>query len=208
MLTLWGRLTSVNVQRVAWVLAETGLEYARIDTGGAFGGLDDQEYLAMNPNRRVPTLKDGSLVLWESNAICRYLVDAYRGPLATAHKARADMWMEWFQNGPYAPFIEMFYQTVRLPAAQRDAAVLQQALDRLHGHFDIAEAALAKSAYLTGDTLSLADVPFGTCLYRYFTCDFARGDYPNIKAYYDRLTSRAAYRDTVVVDYSSLRPPG
>ena len=68
---LWGRATSYNVQKVAWVLQELNLPYDRIDAGGAYGGLDDAHYVAMNPNRRVPTLIEGDLVLWESNAICR-----------------------------------------------------------------------------------------------------------------------------------------
>ena len=74
---LWGRATSYNVQKVAWVLQELNLPYDRIDAGGAFGGLDDAHYVAMNPNKRVPTFIEGDLVLLESNAICRYLVDTH-----------------------------------------------------------------------------------------------------------------------------------
>ncbi|MEP5376744.1 MAG: glutathione S-transferase N-terminal domain-containing protein, partial [Hyphomicrobiales bacterium] len=79
-LKLWGRATSYNVQKVAWIIAELDLSCPRIDAGGAFVGLDDPEYIAMNPNKRVPTLIDGDLVLWESNSICRYLVNAYGKP--------------------------------------------------------------------------------------------------------------------------------
>ena len=59
MLKIWGRTTSSNVQKVLWCCAELGIEYERVDLGGPFGGNRYPEYLAMNPNGRVPTIKDG-----------------------------------------------------------------------------------------------------------------------------------------------------
>jgi len=76
-LTVWGRANSVNVQKVLWCLRELDLGFQRIDAGMAFGRNHDPDYLAMNPNARVPTLVDGDFVLWESNSIMRYLVLAY-----------------------------------------------------------------------------------------------------------------------------------
>lgn len=73
MLKIWGRTNSINVQKVMWAVGELGLEHERIDVGGEHGGLDTSAYGAMNPNRRVPTLQDGSFALWESNVIVRYL---------------------------------------------------------------------------------------------------------------------------------------
>lgn len=208
MRTLWGRMTSINVQKVAWVLAESNLAYERIDAGGVFGGLDNDHYRALNPTGRVPTLVEGDLQLWESNAICRHLVHANGGPLSPAtdaDRARADMWMEWFQNGIYRAFIQMFYQTVRLPSAKRDPQALADALEILHRHFLIAESALATTPFLSGEKLSLADIPFGSCLYRYFIIDIDRPDLPNIAAYYANLTGRKPYQDSVMIDFSSLR---
>ena len=210
MLKLWGRRTSINVQKVLWVLAESGLEASREDVGGSFGGLDTDGYAAMNPTRRVPTLRDGDLVLWESNAICRYLVDRHGGPLrqqGPAARAQADMWMEWFQNAVYAPFITTFHQTVRLPPADRNPDMLAAALDDLHDRFGIFEAALGGNDFILGDRLCLGDIPFGSCLYRYFTLDIPRRSFPRIEAYYDRLVQNPVYREAVMVDYSSLRAP-
>ena len=76
-ITLYGRKTSVNVQKAVWVLEELRVPYAQIEVGLNFGGVDTPEYLAMNPNGLVPTLKDGELVLWESHAIVRYLSATY-----------------------------------------------------------------------------------------------------------------------------------
>ena len=209
-LKLWGRATSYNVQKVAWVLAELGLECPRIDAGGAFGGLDDPDYVALNPNKRVPTLMDGALVLWESNTICRYLVNAY----ASSHlfgrdhlqdHARADMWMDWFQSTVYANSIALFYQTVRLPPSKRSIEKKEACLAALSEAFSIFEDSLNDRRFILGDQLSLGDIPMGAFLYRYFTMDIARPDLPNIARYYSDLSQRPTYQNAVMVDYSSLR---
>src|SRR5579859_7715663 len=77
MLRLWGRANSSNVMKVIWLLEELRLPYERIDVGGPFGGTDTAEYRAMNPNGLVPTLEEDGFILWESNAILRYICSAY-----------------------------------------------------------------------------------------------------------------------------------
>ncbi|CUH68057.1 Glutathione S-transferase GstB [Thalassovita gelatinovora] len=207
---LWGRTTSVNVQKVLWTLEELGLDYDRLDAGGAFGGLDTAEYAALNPTRRVPTLLDGELVIWESNVIVRYLARAYGdGTLAgatAAETARADMWMEWFQNNPYSDFIALFYQTVRLPQSQRDPAALDRAVKGLTDHFRVLDAHLSDRPYVAGDRFSMGDITVGASLWRYYRMDFDRPALPALAEYYDRLGQRAAYRSTVMTSYDSLRP--
>ena len=73
MLKIWGRITSINVQKVVWCCDEMGLAYERIDAGGTYGKTKSPEYLAMNPNSLVPTIEDEGFILYESNAIVRYL---------------------------------------------------------------------------------------------------------------------------------------
>lgn len=207
---LWGRKTSVNVQKVLWALEELGLDYERLDAGGAFGGLDDPAYLAMNPMRKVPTLVDGDLVIWESNAVVRYLARAYGGPLAgrdPVEAGRADMWMEWFQNNPYPQFIALFYQLVRLPRDERDAAKRDHAIKVVSENFAILDRHLSDRDFVSGNTFTMGDIPVGSALYRYYTMDFDRPNLPALAAYYDRLSQRPAYRETVMTSYDSLRAP-
>lgn len=210
MLKLWGRATSYNVQKVAWVLAELDLDHTRIDAGGAFGGLDDPDYIALNPNKRVPTLIDGDLVLWESNAICRYIVDAYatyptlKCRTATKH-GQADMWMEWFQSTVYTNSIAIFYQTVRLPPSKRSVQKRNALLCALTEALGIFEASLKDRQFILGDHLTLGDIPTGAFLYRYYTMDIERPHLPHLERYYEDLKKRSAYQDAVMVDYSSLR---
>ncbi len=91
MLKIWGRKTSSNVQKVLWCCGELDIPFERVDIGGPFGGNQDTEYLALNPNGLVPTIQDGDLILWESNTICRYLAATRHGerlyPSAPAARA-------------------------------------------------------------------------------------------------------------------------
>ena len=77
MLKIYGRASSANVQKVTWLCTEIGLPYERQDVGGEYGGNDQDWYLKLNPNGRVPTIDDGGYVLWESNAIIRYLAEKH-----------------------------------------------------------------------------------------------------------------------------------
>lgn len=209
---LLGRRTSVNVQKVMWTLGELDLSVEQVDLGGQYGGLDTPEYRALNPTGKVPTLIDGDLTLWESNAIVRYLVAAYGkgrlGSASPAEMARADMWMEWVQNGVYADFITVFIHGFRLPPSQRDMALCEAALGRLNESMALVEARVSTQDYMEGAELSMGDIPVGACLYRYYTMEIARPDLPALAAYYDRLCAREAYRSHVMVPYDVLRLPG
>jgi hypothetical protein len=65
MLKVWGRRSSFNVQKVMWLIGELGLAHEHIDAGGAFGGLDTPDFLAMNPHGRVPVIRDELATVWD-----------------------------------------------------------------------------------------------------------------------------------------------
>jgi glutathione S-transferase len=206
---LWGRATSVNVQKVLWALAELELDIDRIDAGGAYGGLDTDNYGAKNPNRRVPTLEDEDLVLWESNAIVRYLSSAYgRGilrPNEPKQAAVADQWMEWMQTTLSPVFIPLFWEAVRKPPSQRSAERVAQLADEAGRAYAILDARLADAQWLGGASFSMGDIPAGATLYRWFTMDISRPDLPRLAEWYDRLSRRPAYQATVMTSYDALR---
>ena len=113
MIKVWGRNTSANVQKVMWAVGEIGLPHERIDIGGPFGKNREPAYLAMNPNGLVPTLEeDDGFLLWESNAIVRYLAAKHRAgvlePADLRGQARANAWMDWqlsvLRTGDHAMF--------------------------------------------------------------------------------------------------------
>jgi glutathione S-transferase len=90
-LTVLGRHSSSNVQKVLWTLIELGAPYRCEELGGKFGRTFDPSYLALNPNGTVPTVIDGDFVIWESNTVCRYLANRYGEtslyPSAPRHRA-------------------------------------------------------------------------------------------------------------------------
>ena len=213
MLTIHGRNTSSNVQAVMWAIAELDLPHERLDVGGAFGGNQEPAFLAMNPMGRVPVLQDGALTMFESQAILRYLCAQYGGgrlwPADPAARAPIDQWMEWSKVS-IAPSViyKVFWQMIRVSAAERDHGRVAEGVADLKPLMAIANAQIAQHSWLAGPEFSLADISFGTQLFRYFTVDFERADLPELRAYYDRLCTRPAYAEHVMVSYEALRVPG
>ena len=209
MITVWGRSTSSNVQIAMWAIGELGLAHERIDWGGKFGGNDDPDYRAMNPNGLIPTIKDGDLVLWESAAILRYLGARYGDeafwPTDPAVRARLDMWAEWIKTTFAQALMQVFWQIVRTPKAERSPDALAAGAARLRQLAPMLDARLGQGPWMNGADFSFADVMVGHGLYRYFTLDFDRTAAPNLDAYYARLQERPAFREHAMVSYESLR---
>ncbi|MCB1386308.1 MAG: glutathione S-transferase family protein [Nitratireductor sp.] len=211
MLRIFGRKTSSNVQTVMWAVGELGLEHERIDVGGPFGGTDTAEFRAMNPNGLVPVIEDDGLVVFESNAITRYLAarhGAASGLWSDDPRVNAigDMWMEWAKTTVYPVLIPgIFITLVRTPSKDRDPVRFEAQRKQLAAVMAIADGQLEKHGFLAGDALSVADFTFGTLLYRYFTLEFERADLPALRAYYDRLVARPAYREHAMIDYAFMK---
>lgn len=211
MLTIWGRTTSSNVQLVMWAVGELGLVHERIDAGHVFGGLDTEDYGAMNPNRLVPTLRDGDgPAIWESAACLRYLAarygDAAFWPADPATRAVLDMWAEWMKTS-FAPVLatKVFWQMVRTPPEKRDPGTILSGVAALKPLAQRLDARIGDGPWLGGAELSFADVMVGHLLYRYYSLDFDRAETPALDAYYARLKARPAYAEHVMVSYEPLR---
>ncbi len=196
MRTLLGRANSSNVMKVIWLLEELGLPYERVDIGGPFGGTDTPDYRARNPNGVVPTLVEDEFVLWESNAILRYLASQHGTPLwpTDAHaRAHVDQWMDWLQTTLGPPQSIVFQGLIRIAPEKRDMAAIGAAADKLRRFYGMLETALQKHDYIAGPALSLADIAIGVHAHRWFSFDLARPDHPHLRAWYDRLLTRPVY---------------
>lgn len=202
MLKILGRTTSSNVQKVLWLCDEVGIDYERTDIGGPFGGNDQPEYLAMNPNGRVPTVIDGDFILWESNAIVRYLAAKYAAgswyPDDLQKRARCDQWMDWTVSTLSGAHVPVFQGLIRTPPEQRNMDAIakarvgySKALAMLDGH-------LANNAYIAGDEISVGDIAPAPFTYRWFTLDIEREDYPNLKRWYDQIAARPVFKKHVI----------
>ena len=197
---LLGRANSSNVMKVVWLLEELGLPYEREDVGGAFGGTDTPEYLAMNPNGTVPTLVEGEFVLWESNAILRYLCAANAPgnamwPDDLHARASIDRWMDWETATLVRSQGPLFMGLVRTPPEQRDEAAIRSATAASARLWTILDGILARVPYVAGPVFSLADIPLGVQVHRWFFFPVEKPDLPHLRAWYDQLLQRPAYRD-------------
>ena len=205
---LYGRLSSCNVQKAVWTLEELGLSYERVDAGGQFGGLDTPGFLAMNPHGRVPVLVDGDSVVWESDAIIRYLTARYGSgdlwPQDAAERAGADAWMAWTAAKLYPDWIALFWKLVRTPEPARDVEVIAQHHAAAVAAFAVLDRHLAGRDYVAADHLTMADIPAGMMLYRWFEMDINRPDMPNVEAWYARLRTRPAYRSSICIAFDDL----
>jgi glutathione S-transferase len=209
MLTIWGRRSSFNLQKVMWLVDELGIEHRHIEAGGAFGGLDTPEFRAMNPHGKVPVIDDGGTIVWESHSILRYLAARYGKPAFwnddPAERSRADRWMDWAQATLQPDFlVGVFWGFYRTPEPQRDLAAIRTKVARCTAHFRLLNDILADRPFLGGDSLSLADIPAGTALYRYYGLEIERPSVPHVEAWYERLTRRPAYRKHVMVPFGDL----
>ncbi len=209
MLKVWGRATSSNVQKVMWTIGELGLDHERIDVGASYGGLDTEAYGKLNPNRLVPTLQDGDLTIWESNAIVRYLASKYDAgglwPADPGRRALADQWMDWMTTTLLANFVAVFFGLVRIPPEHRDLPSIDKAIERLNDNYQQIDTHLTGRDFVTGDQLTMGDIPVGMTLYRYHEMPIDRPLLPNVEAWYKRLQQRPAYQDHVMVSYDALR---
>jgi glutathione S-transferase len=210
-LKVWGRKSSSNVQALMWCIGELHLPYERIDAGHVYGVVDTPDYLSMNPNARVPTLVDGdSPPLWETGAILRYLANCYAPddfwPADATARANVDRWAEWAKLNIAGNFTTpVFWRVVRTPPSKRNPAAIDRALAELNRYLAIAESQLSSFRYLAAECLTLADIQFGHCLYRYFDIDIERAELPNLERYYELLSTRPAFREHVMIDYEDLR---
>lgn len=199
---IWGRENSTNVRKVLWSAEELGLAYEHVPAGGAFGIVGSDEYRALNPNGLVPCLEDDGLILWESNAIVRYLAREYgREPFAPADArlwAAADKWMDWTSLSFAAPFRDLFWNLVRCAPDQRDMAAVESGLRQSAQLMAIADQALTRSPWLSGEDFGIGDIPLGSIAYAWFSLPIERPDLQGLQSWYDRLTARAAYRKAVM----------
>lgn len=195
---VWGRTNSINVQKVLWCCGELGLGYERIDAGMQFGVNNTPEYKAMNPNGLVPTIDDDGFVLWESHAIVRYLARKHGlGTLCPSDarmNAEADRWMEWYSTTMWLNLRPVFWNLVRTPPEKRNMTEVAECTAKLGANLAIADAHLARHAYMAGPSFSMGDIPMGVAAYRWFNMPIERPALANFERWYRAICERPAFR--------------
>lgn len=172
---LWGRKTSINVQKVLWCLAELGLEegrdFERIDAGLHFGKNRTPEFLALNPNGLVPMLEDGDIVLWESNTILRYLNSQYdqgkRFPTDIKSQFQSEKWMDWQLGTMWPPLRVAMLGLTRVPEADRNYELIKKSYQEADSWLTLLDQYLKNHSYCSGEQFTIGDIPLALCVSRW-----------------------------------------
>lgn len=191
---LLGRKTSGNVQKVMFLFEELKMPYERVDVGRQFNNTQTPEYLAKNPNAKVPTLEDGNLVIWESNTILRYLAAKAKSPLYPTDPARrtqVERWMDWQLSGLNNPYLAMFREA-KLEADKRGADFAAQLKD-FGAQLSILDKAIG-SGWVAGAEMSLADICLAPIVYRCLRFGVELPALPNLKRWDATVSARDAFK--------------
>ncbi len=193
-LVIWGRTSAINVRKVIWAAEEAGVAYRRIDAGVGYGVVDTAAYQAMNPNGRVPTIDDNGFVLWESNAIVRYLCARYGRddiyPADLHRRMDAERWMDWQTLDvftAYRPAYNVFSRGGDLFTREQAEAALARTL----GLLGILDRRLAGSRYVAGDHFTIGDIPLGIQVDDMMRLGRDMPALDNVKRWYSLLRERS-----------------
>lgn len=193
---IWGRITSINVQKVVWVLSELGLAFDRVEAGRQFGLVDSAPYRRLNPLGLIPTIDDNGFILYESDTIVRYLAASHgKAPFYPADlklRAICDLWTDWQAKNFSPAFRDAFFQIARTPPAEQDPLLLATSLAQSHRLMAVLEQHLSQNAYVAGHEFTYGDIAPGLAVHRWLNLPFERRSFPHVEAYYRRLKARPA----------------
>lgn len=209
---LYGRRSSINVQKVLWCMEELGLkeaaDYTRIDAGLHFGVVNTPEFLKLNPNGLVPTLVDGDLVLWESNTIARYLVDTHRPshllPANVRDRYDVERWMDWQLVTLWPTLRGAFLGLTRTPEAERNMDAIKKSYADASALLKIVETQLNQHAFVTATGFTLADIVIALSVDRWIGLSEQfpdvtgqRPPLPALEVWFKTLSKRASFQATI-----------
>jgi glutathione S-transferase len=197
-LKIYGRANSINVRKVLWAADEIGLAYEREDWGRGFRPLTEEPFASLNPLRAIPVVDDAGVVVRESHVIVRYLADKHGRtdllPNEPQRRADVEAWMDWAATDFYWGVRPVFWNVAVTPGkvapAMVEAGAKEWAL-----RTGLLEAHLAKGhPYVAGTTFTVADIPIGLILNRWYALSFDKPAFPAVHAYFERLKTRPAFR--------------
>jgi glutathione S-transferase len=195
-LKIWGRMSSINVKKAVWTAQELGLDFERIEAGGVHGVVKTAAYVALNPNSQIPMMEDGDYALWESNVISRYLCAKHSPgnfyPENLQDRFDAERWMEWQQTTVNPASRNGFWHLVRLPADQRDPALIAQSNAEVELLMGMLDAQLATRSFMVSERFTMADIPLGCEVHRWFGLPQTREPRPHIERWFAALAARPA----------------
>jgi glutathione S-transferase len=183
--------------RVIWVCKEIGLDYDHVPVETGPAGSRGPDYLAINPNGRLPAIDDDGFILWESLAITMYLAKKHATatlyPATLEGEARTWQWSLWALNEVDRPVNIWSLHALRLPPEDRDPEKRAEALKLLSAPFKVLDAALAGQPYLLGDAFGVVDLNVAAVISRAIEMDLSAT--PHVRDWLHRCLERPAARE-------------
>jgi glutathione S-transferase len=189
-------IARTRAYRALWMAMELGRDYEHLPIEIGDAGARSPEFLAINPNGRLPVIVDDGFVLFESLAITLYLAKKHSGgalyPATLEGEAKAWQWSFWAIAEVDRGVNIWSLHAVRLPPDERDAALREEALKVIAAPFAVLDAALAKAPYLLGNDFTVADLNVAAVISRAIDMDLSAT--PNLKDWLTRCLDRPAAR--------------
>jgi len=194
---------SPSSHKVKAVIHHLKLDVETVNYDFLAGELRSPQYTAINPNGSVPTLVDGELVLWESNAIMQYLADKVpssglfpNDPQRRADVARWQFWELAHFNKAFGTLAFETYAKVKLNIGPTDATLVGPAMTELARRAAVLEQHLRGRRYVVGNAITVADYSLATFESYRTRTPFDWRPYPNINAYFDRIHALDSWAHT------------
>ena len=195
-LKIWGRMSSINVKKVVWTAQELGLDFQRTEAGGKFGVVKTPEYMRLNPNSTVPVIEDEDFTLWESNAIVRYLCAKHSlgqlYPTSLRERFVAEQWMDWQQTTLNPASRTGFWELIRNAPEQRNLSAIAESNAAVESLMAVLDTHLGRHAFMAGDHFTMADIPMGCTVHRWFGLPQQRESRPHIERWFQVVSGRQA----------------
>ena len=206
MLTVYGRKSSANVQKVRWICSEGNLEFKTEIVGGKYGGLTSPEFISLNPNSTIPVLKDGEFILYESNSIIKYISDKFNILKSNTQEKIAlnNQWIDWSSSVFGLNCSHYTLHNILLPIDQRNTTSATEAKEKIYSCLELLNKQLEKTNYLLDNELSLADIPVGCWINRCVVLGLEIAEFKSLEKLYVNLKERSAFRTEV---FATPLPP-
>ncbi len=199
MLTVYGRKSSANVQKVLWICSEGNLEFKTEIVGGKHGGLNSPVFKKLNPNSTIPVLIDEDFILYESNSIIKYISDKFNILQSRSQKQTAlnNQWIDWSSSVFGLNCSTFTAHNILLPEEQRNSKIASEAKKKIYSCFELLNTQLEKHNYLLDNQLSLADIPIGCWIHRCVVLNLEISEFKSLEKLYINLKKRKAYKTAV-----------
>ena len=203
---IYGRLSSANVQKINWFCEYAKISVINLNYGGVHGKTQTIDFQKMNPNSRIPVLDDNNFILYESNAILRYLSKKFDVLFEEKNEisSRIDQWIDWGSFTFASPCSLLTAHKLSLPQDQRDELIADKAKNDIFSLLKILNNHLVKKDFIVDEKFSLADIPLGIWCHRCINLNISFDNFPNINDWYIKLKKMNSFKNTVL---SAPLPP-